>query len=207
MKRVLLFSLALLFQGACDDSKVASSGTGGNSGSGGNDGGPAVFDGGDDVVSDDTDDSVDQAEQDAIDDTGDAPATEDVLADGVDGGPDDAEVTVDMAIDAADGGSDVTDGSTDRETATIEACPDNPPMIILCSGYCSDVTASCPDQFADFDACVTVCSAPTWSCGSPGATTGNTLWCRITHGMAAAASSSAAATECPQAGPNSTSCH
>ena len=94
----------------------------------------------------------------------------------------------------------------DLDGGTLEPCTGGLSLALLCSGYCNDVSHACPGLFADFDACAALCTAPTWSCGTFGDTSGNTLQCRITYGRQAATSSDAAATACPKASPNSPAC-
>src|SRR5258708_4766198 len=104
-------------------------------------------------------------------------------------------------IAAPDSADDATHASA------IGPCAANgPPPAVVCSAYCSRVTAFCPGQFVDFGACADACNAPTWSCGKPGDTSGDTLYCRITHAIAAMKMPSTAPDECPQAAPDSTTC-
>jgi hypothetical protein len=92
-------------------------------------------------------------------------------------------------------------------------------MSPVCSTYCTLMAADCTGANAQFPGadqatqnanCTNTCfNMPAWSCGSPGDTTGNTLFCRYTQVLAARMSVDAGASpgpDCLQAGPNSTVC-
>jgi hypothetical protein len=69
-----------------------------------------------------------------------------------------------------------------------------------CAGYCGLITTNCTGahaQYADMADCMAECTALAWPAGTPGDTSGNTLACRIYHGVAAG---SDAATHCAHAG-------
>ena len=106
----------------------------------------------------------------------------------------------------ADAALDMEPSETGGETINSACGAPVPSLTLACSAYCSDLAANCVGanaQFASDDACLTACTAPSWSCGSPGDQTGNTVLCRDGHAVAAETSP---ATECAQAGPNSATC-
>jgi hypothetical protein len=75
--------------------------------------------------------------------------------------------------------------------------------------YCNSINFDCKgsnSQFASYEICYAACVLPTWSCGTPTDTSGNTIWCRINHVYAAEDHPSTAAVECPLGGPTSTGC-
>ncbi len=113
----------------------------------------------------------------------------------------------DRSVDITDPGDVGSDGSNQDAGSTPMPCAqDGPPIELVCNGYCTNLNTACTAanmQFASFAACVDACTAPTWSCGTPTDPTGNTIFCRINHAMAATA---APDTECAQAGPSSASC-
>lgn len=75
-----------------------------------------------------------------------------------------------------------------------------------CAQYCDKIEMSCTAgdggsfaQYPDHAACLTWCSMQAgWPAGTTGATSGNTIACRLYHAGAAAADP---ATHCPHAGP------
>jgi hypothetical protein len=70
---------------------------------------------------------------------------------------------------------------------------------LTCANYCSTVATNCAAQapFDGFD-CATYCGQVSWTPGTEGATSGNTLACRLQHATLAATN---AALHCPHAGP------
>jgi hypothetical protein len=76
-----------------------------------------------------------------------------------------------------------------------------------CAAYCTSITGACTAanaQFASADACNAYCvrargTPEIWSAGADGATSGDTLACRVTHAGLAGAN---AAVHCPHAGPS-----
>jgi Domain of unknown function (DUF4331) len=99
------------------------------------------------------------------------------------------------------------DASTDTPIAT-----DNPITAdgadayagdTTCTTYCAQMMTHCTGMSAQYDSnadCMSYCMAARWPAGTPGATSGNTLACRIYHsGMPAMTSPS---THCPHAGPS-----
>jgi hypothetical protein len=116
------------------------------------------------------------------------------------------------AADANDAiqATDANDAGGDLVTISIE-CTTGIDIAIPCGALCNALDNNCTAadgnlQFSDFDTCVNLCLAPTWSCGGPGDQTGNTVFCRQSHAAAAATAADKAA-ECRNAGPNSTACH
>jgi hypothetical protein len=99
------------------------------------------------------------------------------------------------------------DGSVDA--MVVATCPPGISLEMLCATYCGGITAYCAGpsaQFASEADCLAACTRPTWSCGAPGQTTGDTVFCRATHlGFAIALPPSAPA-ECSNAGPDSPTC-
>lgn len=83
--------------------------------------------------------------------------------------------------------------------------PGDAPVVITndCAGYCTQIMTNCTGanaQYVDNADCVAQCGALNWPSGTPGATDGNTIACRIYHGGAPAVS--APAEHCPHAGPS-----
>jgi hypothetical protein len=108
------------------------------------------------------------------------------------------DVGPDLGRDSADVAPDAGTGVT---------CGAGAPRDMLCETYCDGIGRFCTrgdTQYRNADECRAACNAPTWACGRPGETTGNTLFCRLAH--MALAGVGAAATECPNAGPNSPTC-
>ena len=69
---------------------------------------------------------------------------------------------------------------------------------VTCDSYCTKVVANCTGtnaQFANNGACLGTCSA--WAAGTAGATTGNSLACRMYHLSVAATDTTQAGTHCP----------
>jgi hypothetical protein len=65
--------------------------------------------------------------------------------------------------------------------------PGDAPVLITndCAGYCTQVGLSCTGdnaQYIDTADCMAQCTALGWPAGTPGATSGNTIACRIYHG-------------------------
>jgi hypothetical protein len=99
------------------------------------------------------------------------------------------------------------DASTDTPIAT-----DNPITAdaadvysgdTTCTTYCAQMMTHCTGMSAQYDSnadCMSYCTAARWPAGTPGATSGNTLACRIYHSGAPAMT--APATHCPHAGPS-----
>jgi hypothetical protein len=130
-------------------------------------------------------------------------------ADRADSAPDAA--TVDSggsdlaAVDAgaADAGHDASDVAPDAGPT----CGPGAPRDMLCATYCDGIGRFCTrgdTQYRNGDECRAACNGPAWTCGNPGETTGNSLFCRLAH--MALAGVGAAATECPNAGPSSPTC-
>ncbi len=71
-----------------------------------------------------------------------------------------------------------------------------------CAGYCTQITTNCTganSQYVDNADCLAQCNALNWPAGTPGATDGNTIACRIYHGGTPALGAGAAE-HCPHAG-------
>lgn len=83
------------------------------------------------------------------------------------------------------------------------ACTDDPPPAPACGEYCAAVTSACVGAHAQFGShaqCMTHCTTwSAWPAGLTGDETGNTIGCRLTHALAAAADP---AGHCPAAGPS-----
>jgi hypothetical protein len=109
-----------------------------------------------------------------------------------------------------------TDATTDNPQPTDNPTPtDNPPptdnptptdgptpMGLTCATYCAQLMTNCTGantQYNDMAECMTYCAAARWPLGTEGATSGNTLACRIYHGGAPAMMMPG--THCPHAGP------
>jgi len=76
------------------------------------------------------------------------------------------------------------------------------PAAPTCESYCAAIQAACTtsdQQYCDLDTCKTSCAA--FPVGTGADTSGDTLGCRIHFTTLAAASATAAATYCTQAGP------
>jgi hypothetical protein len=149
-----------------------------------------------------SDSKVDDAKVDAVD--GPTPDVADASTEATDLAMSDApDVPTTDAIDTAI--SDATDGRGEVSPLCALGIDLRGP----CDGLCSALAASCSDvanrQFADFDTCVSACNAPTWSCGAPDDQTGNTVFCRFNHAVAAGTAADPAA-ECRNGGPNSPVC-
>jgi len=121
-----------------------------------------------------------------------------------------------LARDSADGNSPGAGAGAGADAATDapdvggdaleQTCGQGVPIEAACSAYCSGLLASCVGDlspFVDVGECLTLCTAPSWACGSPGDTSGNTVFCRVGHADRAAMDPGK---ECPLAGPNSPAC-
>jgi len=127
----------------------------------------------------------------------------------------DAETQPEAGPDAgADAGSDLgidlgADTSPDVLAAVdagVTRCG-AAPREMLCTSYCDGVGRFCAGasmQYRTADECEAACNGSAWSCGQPGETSGNTLYCRLAHLTLAGLGS--AATVCPNAGPKSATC-
>jgi hypothetical protein len=103
--------------------------------------------------------------------------------------------TVQPPVDAGQDVSPVSDAGSD-----VFAFDGNIP--VDCTAYCNAIGHVCTGlelQYLDDDTCKAMCAklAP----GTAGATTGNTLGCRIHHLANAAQSAQSAVVHCPHAGP------
>ena len=83
--------------------------------------------------------------------------------------------------------------------------PGDAPVVITndCAGYCAQIMVNCTGdnaQYLDNADCLAQCEDLNWPAGTPGATDGNTVACRIYHGGAPAVMD--AAEHCPHAGPS-----
>ncbi len=90
------------------------------------------------------------------------------------------------------GTTDRDTGMTDPDTGT-DAATTNPDTGVVvpndCSGYCTATMAACTGdnaRYVDMTDCMEVCTEAGWMAGTPGATSGNTIACRIYHAGAAA---------------------
>ena len=95
------------------------------------------------------------------------------------------------------------------DAGPVPTCGPGARRDMLCLSYCDGMGRFCTGvsaQFQNADACRAACNAPTstWACGKPGDVTGNSLFCRLSH--MALAGVGGAATECPNAGPDSPVC-
>ena len=102
---------------------------------------------------------------------------------------------VQAPVDAGKDVSAVTDAGSDAFTFDGNIPVD-------CTAYCAAIGHVCTGlelQYLDTDTCKAMCAKVT--AGTAGATSGNTLACRIYHLGLAAQSASNAATHCPHAGP------
>lgn len=80
------------------------------------------------------------------------------------------------------------------------------PVVITndCAGYCAATFASCTGDNAQWDSmadCLAYCGDAGWDAGTPGATSGNTIACRIYHAGVAGMPGMALA-HCPHTGPS-----
>jgi hypothetical protein len=124
---------------------------------------------------------------------------------GMDAAPD--ITTADVSQNGRDAGHDVGPDLRDATADAVVTCGPGIPRDMLCLTYCDGVGRFCSgdsSQYRNADECRAACNAPTWACGKSGDTTGNSLYCRLAH--TALAGLGAAATECPNAGPNSPGC-
>ncbi len=127
--------------------------------------------------------------------------------------PVDAPAPVDMAPDteadaAPDTGTD-TGGSTTGQDAAVGICGPGVSLETLCLAYCRGITSFCTGlsaQYASENECLLTCNRPTWACGAPGQTAGDTLFCRATHLALLVAEPDLILVECPNAGPASPAC-
>jgi len=98
-------------------------------------------------------------------------------------------------------------------TSLLAACSSDdtttpPPAALTCADLCTAVTAACTVtgtggtiQFTDAAQCNAWCgTAYGWTAGTAGATSGNTIACRVTH-AGLAVTPGPATTHCPHAGP------
>lgn len=101
-------------------------------------------------------------------------------------------------------GDDTTTHGADLAVAADMAVAGGGPT---CADYCAKIETTCVDddggaafaQYPSTAACLSYCaSAAGWPAGMTGATTGNTIACRLYHAGAAAADPM---THCPHAGP------
>lgn len=81
--------------------------------------------------------------------------------------------------------------------------PTDAPVVITndCAGYCTQIGLNCTGdnaQYVDTADCMAQCTALAWPAGTPGASDGNTIACRIYHAGAPAAGDPGA--HCPHAG-------
>ncbi len=108
----------------------------------------------------------------------------------------------DVPPDTADDGGDSADASPgDAPTVDVAAHPPS------CVTYCEAVQAACGDagaplsQYDSQGTCLTFCQVTMgWELGQAGDQAGDTLACRQTHALLAAAGPAAAAAHCPAAG-------
>ena len=147
--------------------------------------------------------ATDAVPADAMDPAGDGPAADAPAADA----PAAADAPhIDVAlVDSAS--SDAGDGGSTQGTDGGIACAAGVSREMLCSNYCQGLSTICTGanaQFPSVQACLAACNGPDWACGTLGQTTGNTLFCRISH--LALAIAAAPALECPNAGPTSAVC-
>jgi hypothetical protein len=93
------------------------------------------------------------------------------------------------ASDSAAGGDGGSQG--EASSASDSSTPADPQA---CTDYCDLVNKNCTGtlaQYEDLD-CESVCKeSSAWSAGAPGATSGNTLGCRVTYAQAAASDQAA----------------
>lgn len=101
-----------------------------------------------------------------------------------------------------------TDAPVRTDTPVADDVPvaEDAPVVITndCAGYCAIAMASCTDANAQYDAmadCLAYCADSGWPAGTEGATSGNTIACRIYH-AGVAAGAGMAASHCPHVGPS-----
>ncbi len=93
-------------------------------------------------------------------------------------------------------------GSTDGGGGTDGGPVDGGGGTATCAMYCSTVMMNCTGdnaQYASAAECMSYCTAAGWPAGMDGATSGNSIACRIYHGGTPAMGEPA--THCPHAGP------
>jgi hypothetical protein len=155
----------------------------------------------------------------------DARVTVDVSAPDTQTAPPDVGRTADSGGAPADAGADTAapvdtgrsdlaadtrpDSGGDSASAPGATCGPGASRDMLCTTYCDGVARVCTGANALFrgaEECRAACTGPasSWACGNPGETTGNSLFCRLTHLTLAGVGS--AAQECPNAGPSSPAC-
>jgi hypothetical protein len=125
--------------------------------------------------------------------TSDGPAVEGGGGETIDTGP--------------DTGGDVGSDGRSPDTDAGVTCGPGVSREMLCITYCDGMGRFCTRanaQYGGDEECRAACNAPTWACGNPGETTGDSLFCRVAH--MALAGVGVAATECPNAGRNSPTC-
>ncbi len=111
---------------------------------------------------------------------------------GVDSGTKDTSVGNEAGGDEA--GNDSSTGKDAGKDATVIAYD--------CNSYCSAIATICTgpnQQYLDTGTCLKMCAK--YTAGDAGATSGNTLACRVYHATAASANVNNAKIHCPHAGP------
>lgn len=83
-----------------------------------------------------------------------------------------------------DTGTTQTDAPGGQIDAAVDAPPDSSPnpTALDCPSYCGTITTACTGTLAQFSSmqnCLDTCG--TWTMGTAGEMTGNTLACRVTH--------------------------
>ncbi|MFO0684874.1 MAG: DUF4331 family protein [Sandaracinus sp.] len=107
-----------------------------------------------------------------------------------------------------DTGTGTDSGADSGSTPDTGVLPDTGPLPDTgvtndCAGYCAYEVATCTDdlaQYADVADCMAQCTALALPAGTPGATNGNSIACRIYHTSVAASSAAMAMTHCSHTG-------
>jgi len=116
--------------------------------------------------------------------------------------PPPSQTTRDSAVET--GTDAVVEVGTDTPVATDNPPPTDAPVMPgnTCAFYCAQMMANCTGantQYTSAEECVSYCNGARWAPGMEGATSGNTLACRIYHGGGPAMMMPG--THCPHAGP------
>jgi hypothetical protein len=116
--------------------------------------------------------------------------------------PPPSQTTRDSAVET--GADAVVEVGTDTPVPTDNPPPTDGPVTPAntCAFYCTQMMANCTGanaQYTSAEECLSYCNGARWAPGMEGATSGNTLACRIYHGGGPAMMMPG--THCPHAGP------
>lgn len=101
-------------------------------------------------------------------------------------------------------GQDTGGGDSGNKDSGGDSAPGVDASVLDCTYYCASITAACTgtnQQYLDNATCMTMCTSGIPNDAGAGATSGDSLACRMYHVSVAATDSSNAAIHCPHAGP------